>query len=237
MKKAMAFAVLFMAMAAIAAGPVTLTAKDGKSSQHETLQAALDAARDGATIKLESDLVCDAGLKIAKAVTIDLNGKTLTGTAGDFFRVVAPKTVTLMNGTYKHTAKGKSAISPNADGAVIEVKNCVVETVYACVWSPAPALLTRISRPPISARTLSQSSPFEASAQIAWTPISAAVFSSLAALRPVIQTSAPACLRTLAIPIPYPEPPPVTSAFFPLSCIFKFPFVIDYCRFPRPFHV
>ena len=137
MKNAMAFAALFMAMAAIAAGPVTLTAKDGKSSQHETLQAALDAACDGATIKLESDLVCDTGLKIAKAVTIDLNGKTLTGTSGDFFRVVAPKTVTLMNGTYKHTAKGKSAICPNADGAVVEVKNCVVETVYACVWSPA----------------------------------------------------------------------------------------------------
>ncbi len=57
MKKAMAFAALFMAMAAIAAGPVTLTAKDGKSSQHETLQAAIDAAGDGETIKLESDLV------------------------------------------------------------------------------------------------------------------------------------------------------------------------------------
>ena len=137
MKKAMLAVALFTAMAAMAATPVTLTAKDGKSSQHETLQAALDAARDGATIKLESDLVCDAGLKIAKAVTIDLNGKTLTGTVGDFFRVVAPKTVTLMNGTYKHTAKGKSAFCPNADGAVVEVKNCVVETVYACVWSPA----------------------------------------------------------------------------------------------------
>ena len=82
MKKAIMAVAILMAAAAMAAAPVTLTAKDGKSSQHETLQAALDAARDGATVKLESDLVCDAGLKIAKEVTIDLNGKTLTGTAG-----------------------------------------------------------------------------------------------------------------------------------------------------------
>ena len=98
MKNLMVLGLVFAAAAVWGAGGVSLTATDGKTGHYETLQAALDAAADGATLSLEGDLICDRELRIAKAVTIDLNGKVLTGAAGDFFRVVAPKTVTLKNG-------------------------------------------------------------------------------------------------------------------------------------------
>lgn len=135
MKRLMVLGLICATAAAWGAGGVSLTSPDGKTGRYETLQAALDAAADGATLRLEGDLVCDRELRIAKAVTIDLNGKVLTGAAGDFFRVVAPKAVTLKNGVYRHTAARKAAICPAADGAVVNVRNCTVETVHSCVWA------------------------------------------------------------------------------------------------------
>ena len=53
------------------------------TAEYPTLGAALDAAADGATIKVLNDVATDAAFQITKKVTIDLNGKTIATTQAD----------------------------------------------------------------------------------------------------------------------------------------------------------
>ena len=80
--------------------------------KYSTLEAAVTAAQANDTVKL----LCDtegSGMSISKAITIDLNGKTYTGTkdpAGSagtktqLFQLLAGTTVTIKNGTLTSTA-------------------------------------------------------------------------------------------------------------------------------------
>ena len=61
----------------------------------ETLQNKIDTAADGATITLDKDYTED--ITIDKALTIDLNGKKLTNSAGDTITVNANGNLTIPN--------------------------------------------------------------------------------------------------------------------------------------------
>lgn len=54
---------------------------DGKEGTYETLQAAIDEAKDGDTVVLAKDVT--ENISINKSITLDLNGKTLTGLGDD----------------------------------------------------------------------------------------------------------------------------------------------------------
>ena len=53
------------------------------TAEYPTLGAALDAAADGATIKVLNDVATDAAFEITKKVVINLNGKTIATTEKD----------------------------------------------------------------------------------------------------------------------------------------------------------
>lgn len=66
--------------------------------KYETLQKAIDASKDGDTIKVLSSLSLDKGLTLDKDITIDLGGNTIES-KGMLFDIYSK--VTLKNGTYK----------------------------------------------------------------------------------------------------------------------------------------
>jgi len=57
---------------------VSLSKEVRESATYETLEEAVAAANDGDTITLINDVALDASLKIAKKITIDLNGNNIT---------------------------------------------------------------------------------------------------------------------------------------------------------------
>ena len=82
----------------------TYSVKEGKyvaevkGVKYETLQAAIDAAQDGQTVRLLADATED--VVISKSITLDLGGKTLTNTnAGKATISVQSGTVTVQNGS------------------------------------------------------------------------------------------------------------------------------------------
>lgn len=78
---------------------------------YETLQAALSAAADGATITLSKDLELSTYVSINKSVTLNLNGKTITE-SGDHVIAVTGGSVTISNGNIALSAgSGTYALS------------------------------------------------------------------------------------------------------------------------------
>ncbi|MGI6257975.1 MAG: SH3 domain-containing protein [Anaerovoracaceae bacterium] len=102
---------------------VTVATYNG--APYETLEAALEAVDDGDattdTIVLESDIVIDGVIEtgiIDKNITLDLNGKTISGIAqGALVQVASGKTLTLLKGTINNTSQvtGGTAISGTVD--------------------------------------------------------------------------------------------------------------------------
>ena len=81
----------------------------------ETLQNKIDTAADGATITLDKDYTED--ITIDKALTIDLNGKKLTNSAGDTITVNANGNLTITgNGTVDNVTHGKAALRIKENG-------------------------------------------------------------------------------------------------------------------------
>ena len=80
-------------------------------TRYKSLEAALDAAKEGDTITLRGDFYQGAAtVEINKPVTLDLDGHTLTSDAdgAPVLRVLAEK-VTIRNGTVKNTRTAKSS--------------------------------------------------------------------------------------------------------------------------------
>lgn len=80
-----------------------------------TLQSKINEAADGATITLDKDYTED--ITIDKALTIDLNGKKLTNSAGDTITVNANGNLTITgNGTVDNVTHGKAALRIKENG-------------------------------------------------------------------------------------------------------------------------
>lgn len=81
----------------------------------ETLQSQIDKATSGTTITLDKDYTED--ITIDKALTIDLNGKKLTNSAGDTITVNAKGNLTITgNGTVDNVTHGKAALRIKENG-------------------------------------------------------------------------------------------------------------------------
>ena len=112
-------------------------AKIGNIS-YQTLSEAFAAARDGDTIKLLTDISLSETIKNTQKVTLDLNGKTITGidknTSGNFylFNNVGELTVT-GNGTITLTAENNrgwnasSVVIANNPGGKLVIENGTIE--------------------------------------------------------------------------------------------------------------
>lgn len=66
---------------------------------YETLEAALAAAKDGETVKLLADVVLTEKQTIAKAVVLDLNGKTISSTVNQFITIAKGGDLTVNDAT------------------------------------------------------------------------------------------------------------------------------------------
>ncbi len=114
---------------------------------YEALQAAFDAATEGQTVTLIADVDCsEQGVKVAKSVTFDLNGRTLSlaniGTGN--LNIAAGATLTLVDSTdteKKGTGSGKIVATHDyasgytygiinvSDGAAFVMESGLIDTV------------------------------------------------------------------------------------------------------------
>ena len=113
----------------------SVTKADGTDGgTYESLPAALNAAQDGDTVTLLSDVdLGDTYVTIDKSITFDLGGKTLSSSKTWLFDgvlVVKNATVTVKNGTVKAAGSGSCAIRAYSSGA-----NMTLEDVTATVTS------------------------------------------------------------------------------------------------------
>ena len=113
----------------------SVTKADGTDGgTYESLPAALNAAQNGDTVTLLSDVdLGDTYVTIDKSITFDLGGKTLSSSKTWLFDgvlVVKNATVTVKNGTVKAAGSGSCAIRAYSSGA-----NMTLEDVTATVTS------------------------------------------------------------------------------------------------------
>ena len=113
----------------------SVTKADGTDGgTYTTLPAALNAAQDGDTVTLLSDVdLGETFVTIDKSITFDLGGKTLSSSKTWLFDgvlVVKNATVTVKNGTVKAAGSGSCAIRAYRSGA-----NMTLEDVTATVTS------------------------------------------------------------------------------------------------------
>ena len=78
------------------------------STGYKTLAAAITAARSGNTVKLLMNVTVKSGIAVNKKMTLDLNGKTVTGTGTNVFVVNAETTI--KNGTIEKTGTNTAAV-------------------------------------------------------------------------------------------------------------------------------
>ena len=106
----------------------SVTKADGTDGgTYESLPAALNAAQDGDTVTLLSDVdLGETYVTISKSITFDLNGKTLSSSkAWLSYGVLLVKnaTVTVKNGTVKAAEMGSCAICAYGSGASMTLEN------------------------------------------------------------------------------------------------------------------
>ena len=103
-------------MAALAAEGGVAVAKVGDSDTYSTLQEAVSAAGDGATVTLLTDVTEDVTIGSGKNIVLDLDGKTLTNTNAGKATLSVAGTATVKNGTilggtsYYNIAVGTEAV-------------------------------------------------------------------------------------------------------------------------------
>ncbi len=105
----------------------SVTTSGGVTNNYTSLDDALDAAQDGDTVTLLSDV--DLGktyVTISKSITFDLNGKTLSSSEEWLFYgvlLVKDATVTVKNGTVKAAGDGSCAIQAYRSGAIMTLED------------------------------------------------------------------------------------------------------------------
>lgn len=112
----------------------SVTTSSGVTNNYTSLDDALNAAQDGDTVTLLSDVdLGETYVTINKSITFDLNGKTLSS-SGVWLSygvlMVKNATVTVKNGTVKATGSGSCAIRAYGSGA-----SMTLEDVTATVTS------------------------------------------------------------------------------------------------------
>ena len=112
----------------------SVTTSSGVTNNYTSLDDALDAAQDGDTVTLLSDVdLGETNVTISKSITFDLNGKTLSSSKAWLsygVLLVKDATVTVKNGTVKAAGDGSCAISAYRSGA-----SMTLEDVTATVTS------------------------------------------------------------------------------------------------------
>ena len=107
---------------------------------YASLQAAIDAANEGDVVTLLADLTLTEGVTVAAGdeVTLDLNGKTITGTPAEAkaYAVITNKgTLTIKNGAVvcNHTLAGSTSYAVNTivNSGELTVKNATIENKNA----------------------------------------------------------------------------------------------------------
>ena len=105
----------------------SVTKADGTvSGTYTTLPAALDAAQNGDTVTLLSDVDLGETLTINKSITFDLGGKTLSSSEAWLsygVLLVKDATVTVKNGTVKAAGSGSCAIQAYRTGAIMTLED------------------------------------------------------------------------------------------------------------------
>ena len=119
----------------------SVTKADGTvSGTYKTLPAALDAAQDGDTVKLLSDVdLGETYVTIDKSITFDLGSKTLSSSktwSSDGVLLVKDAAVTVKNGTVNATGIGNCAIHAYRSGA-----SMTLEDVTATVTSDKSSVM------------------------------------------------------------------------------------------------
>ena len=118
----------------------SVTTNGGETNDYTSLGDALDAANDGDTVTLLSDV--DLGktyVTISKSITFDLNGKTLSSSktwSSDGVLLVKDAAVTVKNGTVNATGIGSCAIRAYRSGA-----SMTLEAVTATVTSDKSSVM------------------------------------------------------------------------------------------------
>ena len=110
-----------------AADVASVTTSSGVTNNYTSLDDALNAAQDGDTVTLLSDV--DLGktyVTISKSITFDLNGKTLSSSEEWLLYgvlLVKDATVTVKNGTVKAAGYGSCAIQAYRSGAIMTLED------------------------------------------------------------------------------------------------------------------
>ena len=109
---------------------VEMQAQIGEA-QYATLAAALAAAKDGDTVKLVGNISTDEGIGVAKKITLDMAGRTITSSVKQVFTVTGSGDLTITgNGTISGPAgeaakalDGKAVLMVSGESAKLTVLN------------------------------------------------------------------------------------------------------------------
>ena len=105
----------------------SVTTSSGVTNNYTSLDDALDAAQDGDTVTLLSDVdLGETYVTIDKSITFDLNGKTLSSSEEWLLYgvlLVKDATVTVKNGTVKAAGDGSCAIQAYRSGAIMTLED------------------------------------------------------------------------------------------------------------------
>lgn len=115
-RRLMLCSIISLIMVFVMAVPMTVSAAETTVTTG-TLQAAIDSATSGDVIKLGQNFNESIAIPAGKNITLDLNGKTLTGGANDAIYVSLGATLTINdsvgNGSVKAATGGKAAVFNN----------------------------------------------------------------------------------------------------------------------------
>lgn len=118
------------------------------STGYETLEAALAAADAGATVKMLADVVLTEKQTIAKAIVLDLNGKTISSTVDQFIVIAKDGALTVNDetgeGRIENTATGANGGVIGLTGGILTVNGGTIASNSATSEN-SPTILAGLS--------------------------------------------------------------------------------------------